>query len=250
MKDNLTSADPLSYTTEIHSIQSFHQFLNRHHHHAYPNFLNGEVPTEAILGLSSMSLKPVLTTITWHSQLWTMNSRNRSHPIPTHLQLFNTQFQQKQIYKFYSPHTLICQTISAHSISMVFNCQAWSRLREMDLNKLKVMQMKMMKRALRLPSSCPNSQILLGFAVLPIDGGRPCIKKLEILKFSDSISVHNCSFVYDYFNNNLSLLSPTHFSEKMIFTSAQLDTLHLANYSHHTMVCLGAIRTGRSSLRS
>ena len=31
----------------------------------------------------------------------------------------------------------------------------------------------------------------------------PLFKKLEILKFSDSISVNNCSFVYDYFNNNL-----------------------------------------------
>ena len=31
----------------------------------------------------------------------------------------------------------------------------------------------------------------------------PLFKKLEILKFSDSISVSNCSFVYDYFNNHL-----------------------------------------------
>ena len=31
----------------------------------------------------------------------------------------------------------------------------------------------------------------------------PLFKKLEILKFSDSISVNNCSFVYDFFNNNL-----------------------------------------------
>ena len=31
----------------------------------------------------------------------------------------------------------------------------------------------------------------------------PLFKKLEILKFSDSISVNNCSFVYDYFHNNL-----------------------------------------------
>ena len=31
----------------------------------------------------------------------------------------------------------------------------------------------------------------------------PLFKKLGILKFSDSISVNNCSFVYDFFNNNL-----------------------------------------------
>ena len=54
--------------------------------------------------------------------------------------------------------------------TVVFNCQAWSRLREMDSNKLKVMQMKMLKRVLRLPSSCLNSFILLEFGVLPIEG--------------------------------------------------------------------------------
>ena len=31
----------------------------------------------------------------------------------------------------------------------------------------------------------------------------PLFKKLEILKFCDSISVNNCSFVYDYFHKNL-----------------------------------------------
>ena len=31
----------------------------------------------------------------------------------------------------------------------------------------------------------------------------PLFKKLEILKFHDSLSINNCSFVYDYFNNNL-----------------------------------------------
>ena len=31
----------------------------------------------------------------------------------------------------------------------------------------------------------------------------PLFKQLEILKFDDSIAVNNCSFVYDYLNNNL-----------------------------------------------
>ena len=31
----------------------------------------------------------------------------------------------------------------------------------------------------------------------------PLFKKLEILKFSDSIAVNNCLFVYDFFNKNL-----------------------------------------------
>ena len=31
----------------------------------------------------------------------------------------------------------------------------------------------------------------------------PLFKKLQILKFHDSIAVNNCSFVHDYFHNNL-----------------------------------------------
>ena len=33
----------------------------------------------------------------------------------------------------------------------------------------------------------------------------PLFKKLEILKFSDSITINNCSFLYDYFHKNLPL---------------------------------------------
>ena len=42
----------------------------------------------------------------------------------------------------------------------------------------------------------------------------PLFKKLEILKFLDSISVNNCSFVYDYFHNNL----PRSFTETFLRT--------------------------------
>ena len=46
----------------------------------------------------------------------------------------------------------------------------------------------------------------------------PLFKKLEILKFSDSLTVNNCSFVYDYFNNNL----PNSFKNTFLRT----DDLH------------------------
>ena len=46
----------------------------------------------------------------------------------------------------------------------------------------------------------------------------PLFKKLEILKFCDSISVNNCLFVYDYFNNNL----PRSFTNTFLRT----DDLH------------------------
>ena len=43
----------------------------------------------------------------------------------------------------------------------------------------------------------------------------PLFKKLEILKFRDSIAVNNCSFVYDYFNKNL----PISFTDIFIRTN-------------------------------
>jgi hypothetical protein len=43
----------------------------------------------------------------------------------------------------------------------------------------------------------------------------PLFKKLEILKFRDSIAVNNCSFVYDYFNKNL----PISFTNTFIRTN-------------------------------
>ena len=46
----------------------------------------------------------------------------------------------------------------------------------------------------------------------------PLFKKLQILKFRDSIAVNNCSFVYDYFHNNL----PISFTNTFIRT----DDLH------------------------
>ena len=45
----------------------------------------------------------------------------------------------------------------------------------------------------------------------------PLFKKLEILKFKDSIVVNNCLFVYDYLNNNL----PRSFTKTFIRTSEQ-----------------------------
>ena len=43
----------------------------------------------------------------------------------------------------------------------------------------------------------------------------PLFKKLQILKFRDSITVNNCLFVYDYFNNNL----PTSFKNTFVKTN-------------------------------
>ena len=50
---------------------------------------------------------------------------------------------------------------------------------------------------------------------------KPLFKKLEILKFTDSITVNNCLFVYDYFHNNL----------PGSFTNTFFRTNDLYNYS-------------------
>ena len=49
----------------------------------------------------------------------------------------------------------------------------------------------------------------------------PLFKKLEILKFSDYISLYNCIFVFDYLNGNL----PDSFTE----TFHRIDSIHNTN---------------------
>ena len=53
--------------------------------------------------------------------------------------------------------------------TVLFNSQTWSRLRKKDVNKLKVMQQKFLKRIFSLPSSTPNSFLFLELGVLPIE---------------------------------------------------------------------------------
>ena len=55
----------------------------------------------------------------------------------------------------------------------------------------------------------------------------PLFKKLEILKFSDSIAVNNCSFVYDYFHNKLPISFNNIFircNEKYDYSTRQATT--------------------------
>ena len=52
--------------------------------------------------------------------------------------------------------------------TVLFNSQAWSRLRKKDIQQLQIVQQKFLKRILNLPSSTPNSFLFLELGVLPI----------------------------------------------------------------------------------
>ncbi len=53
--------------------------------------------------------------------------------------------------------------------TVLFNSQTWSCLRQKDLDKLKVMQQKFLKKIVRVSSGTPNSFIFLELGVLPIE---------------------------------------------------------------------------------
>ena len=53
--------------------------------------------------------------------------------------------------------------------TVLFNSQTWSRLRKKDIEQLKVIQQKFLKKILNLPSSTPNSFLFLELGVLPIE---------------------------------------------------------------------------------
>ena len=54
--------------------------------------------------------------------------------------------------------------------TVLFNSQTWTRLRKKDLQKLKVAQLKYLKRIFKLASSTPNSFLFLELGILPIEG--------------------------------------------------------------------------------
>ena len=54
--------------------------------------------------------------------------------------------------------------------TVLFNSETWSRLRETDVQQLRLVQLKFLKKIFRLASSTPNSFLLLEFGVLPIEG--------------------------------------------------------------------------------
>ena len=56
-------------------------------------------------------------------------------------------------------------------------------------------------------------------------------KKIGVFKYSHIISGNNCSFVYDFFNNNLPRLEVV--SEQTTYTNTQLDKPRKGSYTHH-----------------
>ena len=52
--------------------------------------------------------------------------------------------------------------------TILFNCQAWSKLLESEFKKLSVIQLKFLKKVLMAPRSTPNAAVLLELGILPI----------------------------------------------------------------------------------
>ena len=52
--------------------------------------------------------------------------------------------------------------------TVLFNSQTWSKLRQEDLDKLQVMQLKFLKRVIGVARSAPNSMVYLELGILPI----------------------------------------------------------------------------------
>ena len=65
-----------------------------------------------------------------------------------------------------SVHLLLYQALFLSC--MLFNSQAWSSIREADIEKLEKIQLKCLKRILQLPRSTANSFVFLEFGELPV----------------------------------------------------------------------------------
>ena len=74
----------------------------------------------------------------------------------------------------YTLITLIVLYGSVFLQSVLFNSQAWSDIKNTELERLQVLQLKYLKRSVKVPSSCPNAGTFLEFGVLPIEGVIHC----------------------------------------------------------------------------
>ena len=86
--------------------------------------------------------------------------------------------------------------------TVLFNSQTWSRLRTKDVNKLKVMQQKFLKRIFSLPSSTPNSFLFLELGVLPIEVE---INKRQLMYLHRILQLPNDDPVHQMFDAQVAL---------------------------------------------
>ena len=82
--------------------------------------------------------------------------------------------------------------------TVVFNSQTWSRLRTTDIENLRVVQMKLLKRIFNLPSSTSNSFLLLELGVLPIEAE---IHKRQLMYLYKILQLPEDDPVTQMFNN-------------------------------------------------
>ena len=94
-------------------------------------------------------------------------------------------------------HQISVLLLLYHSLflsTMLFNSQTWSKLRQDDLNKLQVLQLRYLKRVIGVASSTPNCLVFLELGVLPITAEihkRQLMYLYRILQLEQTDPVHH-----------------------------------------------------------
>ena len=83
----------------------------------------------------------------------------------------------------------------------LFNSQTWSKLRQEDTDKLKVMQLRYLKRAIGVAAGAPNSVVYLELGVLPITAE---IHKRQLMFLHRILNLEHTDPVYQMFENMIS----------------------------------------------
>ena len=82
--------------------------------------------------------------------------------------------------------------------TVLFNSQTWSKLRHDDVDKLEVMQLKYLKRAVGVAASAPNSFVYLELGVLPIGAE---IEKRQLMYLYRILNLDESDPVYQMRSN-------------------------------------------------
>ena len=80
-----------------------------------------------------------------------------------------TAIYKEKCIKQYEIHVLIRLYHAIFLITLLFNCQTWTRIRKYNIDTLTVVQLKYLKQALRVPYSTPNVVVCLEMGLLSIE---------------------------------------------------------------------------------
>ena len=144
-------------------------------------------------------------------------------------------------YQF-SAHVLMYHTYYVQTL--IFNCQAWTNITTKDINKLRVLQMKYLKKMLRVPQTTANCFVYLETGVLPIDHE---VWRRQFTYLHHILNLDHDDPVRTLYNQMLTLPGEKNWANNMLmlrsrynveFRDEELEGMDVERFKSHVEECI------------